>query len=164
MNHHIALLKKDPKKLFAFRHTVSIMLEHHGKLLLVQESKAHVHGKWSQPAGHIEIGETPFQAAVRECKEETGYKVQITGLFRVYFRPVGKKENGYINYTFLARPVGKQSKHIAKDILATAWHTKEQLKKFPKSLARNPLVLERISHWLKGHKTIPLSYLREIVK
>jgi len=27
---------------------------------------------WMQPGGHLDRGETPFQAAIRETKEETG--------------------------------------------------------------------------------------------
>jgi 8-oxo-dGTP pyrophosphatase MutT (NUDIX family) len=29
-------------------------------------------GKWLQPGGHVENGETPLQAAIREVEEETG--------------------------------------------------------------------------------------------
>jgi 8-oxo-dGTP pyrophosphatase MutT (NUDIX family) len=39
----------------------------------------HVHrrsGAWLQPGGHIEPGETPWDAAVRESVEETGLAVQ----------------------------------------------------------------------------------------
>ncbi|MEY3715588.1 MAG: hypothetical protein RL155_463 [Actinomycetota bacterium] len=32
---------------------------------------------WSLPKGHIETGETPEQAAIREVKEETGIESQI---------------------------------------------------------------------------------------
>jgi 8-oxo-dGTP pyrophosphatase MutT (NUDIX family) len=38
----------------------------------------HVHrriGVWLQPGGHIEAGEAPWDAAVRECVEETGLPV-----------------------------------------------------------------------------------------
>ena len=31
--------------------------------------------RWDIPKGHIEEGETPIQAAVRECQEETGFVV-----------------------------------------------------------------------------------------
>ncbi len=34
-------------------------------------------GFWEFPGGKVRPGETPEEAAVRECKEETGYSVQI---------------------------------------------------------------------------------------
>lgn len=40
----------------------------------------HLHkrlGLWLQPGGHIEPGETPAQAAVREAREETGLEVRL---------------------------------------------------------------------------------------
>ncbi|TDR81979.1 NUDIX domain-containing protein [Paludibacterium purpuratum] len=43
-------------------------------LLLVQGDPAH---RWALPAGHIETGETPRQAAERETWEETGLKVRL---------------------------------------------------------------------------------------
>lgn len=37
------------------------------KILLLQKQN----GKWTFPGGHSEIGETPEDTAIRECKEET---------------------------------------------------------------------------------------------
>ena len=36
-------------------------------------------GLWEFPGGKIEPGETPEAAAVRECREETGLTVRVTG-------------------------------------------------------------------------------------
>jgi len=36
-------------------------------------------GLWLQPGGHIDQGETPWAAALRECREETGIDVQFAG-------------------------------------------------------------------------------------
>ncbi|SHF13268.1 NUDIX domain-containing protein [Seinonella peptonophila] len=33
--------------------------------------------KWLQPGGHVEVGEVPFEAAIREVKEETGFRCQL---------------------------------------------------------------------------------------
>jgi 8-oxo-dGTP pyrophosphatase MutT (NUDIX family) len=33
-------------------------------------------GRWLQPGGHVDPGETPLQAAIREALEETGLKIQ----------------------------------------------------------------------------------------
>ena len=38
-------------------------------------------GFWLQPGGHIDPGETPWGAAQRECREETGLDVRFVGPF-----------------------------------------------------------------------------------
>ena len=39
------------------------------------------------PGGGVEPGESWSQAAIRECLEETGWLVQIVGLFGIYSDP-----------------------------------------------------------------------------
>lgn len=41
----------------------------HGQVLLISTQQGR---RWQLPKGHIEAGETPEQAAVREVREETG--------------------------------------------------------------------------------------------
>lgn len=36
-------------------------------------------GMWLQPGGHIDTGETPWEAALREAHEETGLEVSFVG-------------------------------------------------------------------------------------
>jgi 8-oxo-dGTP diphosphatase len=53
--------------------------------LLVRRAVDPAKGSWCLPGGFIEIGETPQQAASRECKEESGFDVEIDRLIDVYY-------------------------------------------------------------------------------
>ncbi|MFK2905319.1 NUDIX domain-containing protein [Dyella ginsengisoli] len=44
------------------------------RTLLVHRATAHLHGLWTYVAGHLEAGETAWQAALRELLEETGLR------------------------------------------------------------------------------------------
>lgn len=52
-------------------------IEADGRILLV---KAGYRDFWQFPGGHAENGETPYQTAVREVREEIGQGVQVTRL------------------------------------------------------------------------------------
>lgn len=60
------------------------LIERDGAILLVRRSVDPQKGFWALPAGYMEIDEGPVAAAIRECYEETGLTVRITGLFGVY--------------------------------------------------------------------------------
>ncbi len=54
-------------------------------LLLVKRADD---GTWCLPGGRLEPGESWAACAVRECREETGLTVGLSGLFGVYSEPV----------------------------------------------------------------------------
>lgn len=51
------------------------------KILLIQES---ADGKWSLPGGWADVGYTPKEVIVKECKEETGLDVNVKQLLAVF--------------------------------------------------------------------------------
>ncbi|MFN8459335.1 MAG: NUDIX hydrolase [Anaerolineae bacterium] len=55
------------------------------RVLLVRRGVDPGRGGWCMPGGFIELGETPQAAAIRECQEESGFEVEITGLIDVYY-------------------------------------------------------------------------------
>ena len=55
------------------------------QVLLVRRAVDPAQGSWCLPGGFIEIGETPQQAASRECKEESGFDVEINRLIDVFY-------------------------------------------------------------------------------
>jgi 8-oxo-dGTP pyrophosphatase MutT (NUDIX family) len=63
---------------------------------------------WSLPKGHIEEGETPEQAAIREVAEETGITSSITkslGVIDFWFMAGGKRIHKTVNH-FMFTEVG----------------------------------------------------------
>lgn len=61
----------------------AVLVEVDDTILLVRRLNEPRQGLWSVPAGFIDAGEDPAEAARRECLEETGLDVEITGLLGI---------------------------------------------------------------------------------
>ncbi|MGE5673733.1 MAG: NUDIX hydrolase [Mycobacterium leprae] len=83
--------------------TVATFVIHDGKVLMLWHRKLSM---WLPPGGHIEPGELPDEAAVREVREETGIDVEL--LSKPALPPIpGPRQ--------LARPEGVQLENIGPD-------------------------------------------------
>ncbi|MFC0562182.1 NUDIX domain-containing protein [Halalkalibacter alkalisediminis] len=83
-----------------------IILNEEKQVLLQKRSDV---GLWGIPSGHIEIGETVSEAAIREVKEETNLDIRIKKLIGVYSDP---------NSQVFAYPNGKVVHFITTCFLA----------------------------------------------
>ena len=68
---------RDPKV------AAGVVVVREGQVLLVRRGAGAARGRWSIPAGFVEYDEDPATTAVRECREETGLEVVLTGLLDV---------------------------------------------------------------------------------
>lgn len=55
-----------------FKLGVSLILDHNGYVLVGLRKGSHGAGTWGFPGGHMDPGEYPHIAAIRELQEETG--------------------------------------------------------------------------------------------
>lgn len=78
---------------------------------------------WSLPKGHIEIGETPEEAALREVMEETGIESQIArslGVIDFWFMAGGKRIHKTVHH-YLFREVGGILAPQVTEVDEVAW-------------------------------------------
>ncbi len=61
----------------------AILIEQDGRVLLVRRTNEPFRGLWTLPAGFVDAGEDPKEAAERECLEETGLIVHATRVLNV---------------------------------------------------------------------------------
>ncbi len=91
---------RDPKV------AAAAVIQEEGKVLLVQRSNSPEKGTWTLPAGYVDAGEDPREAAIREVAEETGLQVRLAGLLDVLFEPVEAERPSTIVIVYQAEVVG----------------------------------------------------------
>ena len=77
----------------------ALLYDGEGRILLCHRRDADV---WNLPGGQVERGETPWQAAIRETREETGLEASVRRLTFVDYRP----ERDELVFTFACEGTG----------------------------------------------------------
>jgi 8-oxo-dGTP pyrophosphatase MutT (NUDIX family) len=92
---------------------------------------------WVMPGGLIEPGELPSDAAVRETWEETGLRVELTGLLGVYGGPdllvhyANGDQASYVATIFRGRVIGGVARPDGVEILDLRYFSEEELRTAP---------------------------------
>lgn len=133
----------------------TVIADNDHRFLLVRETKG---GRQvlNQPAGHLEPGESLVEAAARECREETGRDVTLTGLVGIHqwSAPDG---TAFLRFTFAGQLQDKAACHpLDPAIDGCDWFTLDHLRQADN--LRSPLVLRCIEDWLQ-RPPYPLSVL-----
>jgi 8-oxo-dGTP pyrophosphatase MutT (NUDIX family) len=139
--------------------TVAAVIEHNARFLVVEEL---VGGRrvLTQPAGHIEPGETLEAAVIREVLEESGYHftpLTVLGIFSWH-----DESRSYLRITFsgeVESPAKEQC--LDEGIIATHWLTKQELLA-RSSMLRSPMVMSCIERYEHGIH-YPLSLVDEML-
>lgn len=128
----IKVYEKEPKGFIAQVHVAACYVETGEKLLLLRlaadRSEA---GRWGVPAGKLEQGETPRQAAVRELYEETGISVaknQAQALGSLYMQ---KPHINYVYHLFQIHLKTAPEVRLSAEHDTYLWASKEDLERQP---------------------------------
>jgi ADP-ribose pyrophosphatase YjhB (NUDIX family) len=63
----------------------TVLIERDNELLFIRRTIDPGRGQWCFPGGYVDFGEDPMDAAMRECREETGLEVEDIRLLDVGF-------------------------------------------------------------------------------
>lgn len=83
---------------------VYLIIFNYGKILLgKRKNTGYRDGDWNLPSGHIEAGELPKEAMVREAKEEIGLKIPKKNLefVHVSYRPKHDETGDRVDFFFM---------------------------------------------------------------
>lgn len=139
--------------------TVAAIIENQGRFLLVEEETPE--GLMlNQPAGHLDEGESPVEAVVRETLEETAREFSpeaLVGLYMARFqRPARGEAVTYLRLAFCGRAGDEiAGRALDQGIVRTLWLTLDELRA-TQPRHRSPLLLQCVEDYVAGRR-LPLS-------
>ena len=116
--------------------TVAGIIEQDGRYLLVEEHTPKGL-MFNNPAGHLDPGESPLQACVREVLEETAYGFTPTALVGIYLSRFSKpathedpdEDITYFRFAFTGElGAHDPSRQLDTGIVRTLWMSLEEMK------------------------------------
>ena len=137
--------------------TVAAIIEREQRFLIVEEIIDGEH-RFNQPAGHLEAGESLVEAAIRETREETGWRFlpeAVTGIYQ-WRQP----DNGihFLRFSFCGQCDDfDENLTLDEGIVAARWLRLDELRQHA-AQCRSPMVIGNIEDYLAGRR-YPLSML-----
>ena len=131
--------------------TVAAVIEDDGRFLLVEE---HSSGRrvLTQPGGHIEAGESPEQAVIREVLEETACNVTCGELVGVYLWIHPQSRQQFLRIVYAAKFLDCNEQQPLDDgIIGRRWLTLGDIENRRQQL-RTPAVLRCVHDFVAGKR------------
>ena len=131
--------------------TVSAIIEDEGNYLLVEE-RAGGRIVLNQPGGHIETGEPPERAMLREVLEETACIVSCRDLIGVYLWIHPQTRQQFLRIVYVADFIGvDETRKLDENIVRKLWLSADDLQKRRNQL-RSPVVLRCVQDYAAGRR------------
>ncbi|MEM9171939.1 MAG: NUDIX domain-containing protein [Pseudomonadota bacterium] len=131
--------------------TVSGIAQRDGRFLCIDEQTS-LGSVINLPGGHIDTGETPDQAIVREFMEETCWVFRPTGFIGAYLWYDDHRQRQYVRLVYCGDAI-EHDASARRDPVVThvAWRERDELLEQSHRL-RAPVVLHSIDDYLTGQR------------
>lgn len=142
----VVAIETMPKPITPLAAADIFILNEKSEVLLVKRAD---NGFWCLPGGCQNLGESPRQAAERECWEETGFRAQATALLGVYssqcypYVNYPHKENEFCHVVFAGKITGGKRK-TSEETVDIAWFAEGELP--PLSDGHGPRIARGFAH------------------
>ena len=137
------------------------ILEKNGKFLLVEENKKECRGKWNVPAGGLVENESLIEGAKREIYEETGCKVEITGILEIINMIL--EEINVVCFLFNTKIIEENIKADGEEISNVKWFTYEEITNMKDKLRADGYFLTTLKNKI-DNKIQPFDIIKTIRK
>jgi phosphatase NudJ len=132
--------------------TVAAVIEQDGLFLLVEEETSDGL-RINNPAGHLDCGETPEQACIRETLEETAYSFTPEALVGIYLSrqiSANGQDTTYLRFAFCGT-LGEcdLQRKLDTGIVRTLWLTADEVRASA-ARHRSPLLVQCMEDYLRG--------------
>lgn len=143
--------------------TVAAIIEDAGRYLLVEEETAEGL-RLNNPAGHLEVGETPLQAVRREALEETACVFDADAIVGLYMARFVRRATGedvtYLRVAYAGRARARDANRaLDAGIVRTLWLTREEIRA-QQHRHRSALVMRCVDDHANGIR-YPLTLLQD---
>ena len=131
--------------------TVAAIVQREGRFLMVEERIA---GRLvlNQPAGHLEDAESLVEAAIRETREETAWRLNPEALVGVYLWRNPDNGRSFLRFAFCGTVDDhRPGQPLDTGIQRALWLSRDQLLAQPGRL-RSPLVMRCLDDYLLGKR------------
>lgn len=131
--------------------TVLAVVENDGEFLVIEER---VSGRrvLTQPGGHIEAGESPEDALVREVLEESGCDIAVRDLVGVYLWIHPQTRQQFLKIAYEGDLlVQHESPQLEESVFGVYWLSAAEIRRRARKL-RNPVVMRCIDDYQAGRR------------
>ncbi|WP_051569377.1 NUDIX hydrolase [Alkaliphilus transvaalensis] len=159
--HYIGIKKLTQKGSIGMITVVGCVICNKNKILMIQQGKNHIRGLWNFPSGKLEKNERIVDAVVREVEEETGYKVELSGLIGIY-NFFSEANEQIIMVCYVGKVKGGNLEHDNEEIIDAKWLSTSEISQLRDEELRNHSLIRKIINDLEDKSLIPIDIINDL--